>query len=33
MPVPKILVTAGSLRAVSHNARLAALVAKERTLA
>ena len=33
MPVPKILVTAGSLRAGSRNARLAALVAKELTLA
>jgi chromate reductase, NAD(P)H dehydrogenase (quinone) len=30
---PKILVMAGSLRAGSHNGRLAALVAKELTLA
>ena len=30
---PKILVIAGSLRAGSHNARLAALAAKELTLA
>ncbi len=33
MPIPKILVMAGSLRAGSHNARLAALAAKELTLA
>jgi chromate reductase, NAD(P)H dehydrogenase (quinone) len=33
MSVPKILVMAGSLRAGSHNARLAALAAKEFTLA
>jgi len=33
MPVPKILVMAGSLRSGSHNARLAALAAKELALA
>ena len=33
MPTPKILVMAGSLRAGSHNARLAALAAKEFALA
>jgi len=33
MPAPKILVIPGSLRTGSHNARLAALVAKELTLA
>ncbi|MGA7788344.1 MAG: NAD(P)H-dependent oxidoreductase [Xanthobacteraceae bacterium] len=33
MPAPKILVIPGSLRAGSHNARLAALAAKELTLA
>jgi len=33
MAAPKILVMAGSLRAVSHNARLAALAAKEMALA
>src|SRR5215472_4851612 len=33
MPVPKILVLCGSLRARSFNARLAALAAKEITLA
>jgi chromate reductase, NAD(P)H dehydrogenase (quinone) len=33
MPVPKILVIPGSLRAASYNARLAALVTKELTLA
>jgi chromate reductase len=33
MPVPKILVIAGSLRARSYNARLAALATKELTLA
>ena len=33
MPAPKILVIPGSLRAGSHNARLAALVAKELALA
>jgi chromate reductase, NAD(P)H dehydrogenase (quinone) len=33
MPVPKILVIPGSLRAHSHNARLAALAAKELVLA
>jgi chromate reductase, NAD(P)H dehydrogenase (quinone) len=33
MPLPKILVFAGSLRAGSYNARLAALAAKELTLA
>lgn len=33
MPNPKILVIPGSLRAKSYNARLAALVAKELTLA
>ena len=33
MPVPKILVIPGSLRTGSHNARLAALVAKELALA
>jgi NAD(P)H-dependent FMN reductase len=32
MPVPKILVMPGSLRAGSHNVRLAALAAKELTL-
>ena len=32
MPVPKILVFAGSIRAGSHNARLAALAAKELAL-
>ena len=32
MPSPKILVLAGSLRTGSHNARLAALAAKELTL-
>jgi NAD(P)H-dependent FMN reductase len=32
MPVPKILVFAGSIRTGSHNARLAALVAKELAL-
>ena len=32
MPVPKILVIPGSLRTGSHNARLAALAAKELTL-
>jgi chromate reductase, NAD(P)H dehydrogenase (quinone) len=33
MPVPKILVIPGSLRADSHNSRLAALAAKELALA
>jgi chromate reductase, NAD(P)H dehydrogenase (quinone) len=33
MPVPKILVFAGSIRSGSHNARLAALAAKELALA
>lgn len=33
MPIPKILVFAGSIRAGSHNARLAALAAKEFALA
>ncbi len=33
MPAPKILVIAGSLRSGSHNARLAALAAKELALA
>jgi chromate reductase, NAD(P)H dehydrogenase (quinone) len=33
MPVPKILVIPGSLRADSHNSRLAALAAKELVLA
>ena len=33
MPVPKILVFAGSIRTGSHNARLAALAAKELALA
>ncbi|MGA3309801.1 MAG: NAD(P)H-dependent oxidoreductase [Xanthobacteraceae bacterium] len=33
MPAPKILVMAGSLRSGSHNARLAALAAKELALA
>ena len=33
MPLPKILVFAGSIRTGSHNARLAALVTKELTLA
>ncbi len=33
MPIPKILVIPGSLRSGSHNARLAALAAKELTLA
>ena len=33
MHVPKILVIPGSLRAASHNGRLAALVTKELTLA
>ncbi len=33
MPAPKILVVAGSLRSGSHNARLAALAAKELALA
>ena len=33
MPTPKILIMAGSLRAGSHNARLAALAAKEFALA
>jgi len=33
MPAPKILVIPGSLRAGSHNVRLAALAAKELTLA
>ncbi len=33
MPVPKILIIPGSLRTKSHNARLAALAAKEFTLA
>jgi chromate reductase, NAD(P)H dehydrogenase (quinone) len=33
MAVPKILVIPGSLRAGSHNARLAALASKELTLA
>ena len=33
MPVPKILVFAGSIRTDSHNARLAALAAKELALA
>ena len=33
MRTPKILVTAGSIRTGSHNARLAALAAKELTLA
>ena len=33
MPVPKILVMAGSLRSGSHNGRLAALVTKELALA
>ncbi len=33
MPIPKILVIAGSLRAHSYNARLAALASKELTLA
>jgi NAD(P)H-dependent FMN reductase len=33
MPVPKILVFAGSFRSGSHNARLAALAAKELALA
>jgi chromate reductase len=33
MPAPKILVLAGSLRAASHNARLAALASKELMLA
>ncbi len=32
MPVPKILIIPGSLRTGSHNARLAALAAKELTL-
>ena len=32
MPIPKILVFAGSIRAASHNARLAALAAKELAL-
>ena len=32
MPVPKILVFAGSIRTGSHNARLAALAAKELAL-
>ena len=32
-PAPKILVIPGSLRTGSHNARLAALAAKELTLA
>jgi chromate reductase, NAD(P)H dehydrogenase (quinone) len=33
MPIPKILIIPGSVRSNSHNARLAALVAKELTLA
>ena len=33
MPIPKILVFAGSIRTGSHNARLAALAAKELALA
>ena len=33
MPLPKILVFAGSIRTGSHNARMAALVTKELTLA
>jgi len=33
MPVPKILVIPGSIRSKSHNARLAALAAKELTMA
>jgi len=33
MPIPKILVLPGSIRTKSHNARLAALAAKELTLA
>ena len=33
MPAPKILVIPGSLRTGSHNARLAALAAKELVLA
>ena len=33
MPTPKILIMAGSLRTGSHNARLAALAAKELALA
>ena len=33
MPIPKILVFAGSIRAASHNARLAALASKELALA
>src|SRR3984885_15736692 len=33
MPTPKILITPGSLRTGSHNARLAALAAKELVLA
>jgi chromate reductase, NAD(P)H dehydrogenase (quinone) len=33
MAVPKILVIPGSLRAKSHNVRLAALASKELTLA
>ncbi len=33
MPIPKILIIPGSLRTKSHNARLAALAAKEFTLA
>src|SRR5436305_13142877 len=33
MPLPRILVVPGSVRARSHNARLAALVAKELILA
>ncbi len=33
MPIPKILIIPGSIRTKSHNARLAALAAKELTLA
>ena len=33
MSIPKVLIIPGSLRAGSHNARLAALVAKELILA